>query len=626
MTTSGFSGGAGTGKTTRLLTELDTHLGAHPLKPGQRVLALTFMHGSRRRLADRLAKSKARRQCECMTLDRFAWEICRRWRSRLRATGGFLSLDLGSAGATEYDAVCEAAGRLLAAPDVLLWVAKRFPVIILDEFQDCTAVRVSIARALHGKLKLLIAADDFQNLSLSVESPAVMWLRGLGSCQDLTFNHRTSVADLLNAAKALREGQTLVDGGGSGFKIMSVPSAAVAASYISKTLWPSTGKAAVVLTPTKPERSNWVRDIVQLVGTKKYGPKKEIGPVAITWESTSENIEESVVAALGIGGGDGPIDASVINKLGRGPLVSRLQRWADHQRRVLGVTQFTAAELRTQIKRALHQVRAFGSTPPASRRAMTIHQAKNREFPVVIILWPFEIKNDPIRLRRLLYNAVTRAQRRAIIIVNDPKKERVTLAPFAGLVAAPASVATSVKPTQPSAIASFSASAEPPQVAAPIKALYLAYGSNMWEEQMTKRCKEHEKVGKAILVGYRWIISTRGVANVVVSPEHTVEGTLFRISASDEVSLDHFERVAEGAYGKEKLQVEHAGEKCMALVYVDPITEEGSPNPEYVVRINKGVKDAQLSAEYLASQIRQFIPASECGPQVGATEMMPGSA
>ena len=108
MSTKGFTGGAGTGKTTSLLCELDAYLTAHPLAPGQRVLALTFMHGSRQRLAERLAKSSARRHCECMTLDRFAWDICRRWRSRLRAGSGSLLLDFD---APDYDATCEAAGR-----------------------------------------------------------------------------------------------------------------------------------------------------------------------------------------------------------------------------------------------------------------------------------------------------------------------------------------------------------------------------------------------------------------------------------------------------------------------------------------------------------------------------------
>jgi gamma-glutamylcyclotransferase (GGCT)/AIG2-like uncharacterized protein YtfP len=386
--------------------------------------------------------------------------------------------------------------------------------------------------------------------------------------------------------------------------IRSVPKADVAASYISKTIWPASGKNVVLLSPAKPASSPWVRKIVELVGKNKYGDRKEIGPVAIHWEASSESIETAAFAELGIGAGDGLIDASAIQSLARSPLASRLRRWAEYQRRVLGQTKFSAAALRAQVRRALHQMRAFGPTPSTSRRAMTIHQAKNQEFPVVIILWPFEVKGEPIRLRRLLYNAVTRAKRRAIIIVNDPKKDRLGLPPFASDGATVSSVAAPVESVSPEP-----APTEMPPQLAPAMKLYFAYGSNMWEEQMKKRCPQHEKLGRAKLTGYRWIITTRGVANVVKSAEHAVEGTLFQISEADEDALDKSERVAQGAYRKENLTVEWSGENLVALVYVDPITQPGPPKEEYIDRINKGVIDAQLTNDYVNTQIRPIIPA-----------------
>lgn len=50
-----FEGPAGAGKTHRLMDELGTALQARPLAPHERVLALTFMNGSRRRLDAKLA-------------------------------------------------------------------------------------------------------------------------------------------------------------------------------------------------------------------------------------------------------------------------------------------------------------------------------------------------------------------------------------------------------------------------------------------------------------------------------------------------------------------------------------------------------------------------------------------
>ena len=59
---------------------------------------------------------------------------------------------------------------------------------------------------------------------------------------------------------------------------------------------------------------------------------------------------------------------------------------------------------------------------------MTIHQAKNREFDSVIVLWPYKVAGSADRKRRLLYNAITRAKRQAVVIVQNP--DRLKQPPF----------------------------------------------------------------------------------------------------------------------------------------------------------------------------------------------------
>lgn len=61
---------------------------------------------------------------------------------------------------------------------------------------------------------------------------------------------------------------------------------------------------------------------------------------------------------------------------------------------------------------------------------MTIHQAKNQEFGMVVVLWPYEVQGAAERLRRLLYNAITRAKQHALIIVQDPYSKRIEAPPF----------------------------------------------------------------------------------------------------------------------------------------------------------------------------------------------------
>ncbi len=139
--------------------------------------------------------------------------------------------------------------------------------------------------------------------------------------------------------------------------------------------------------------------------------------------------------------------------------------------------------------------------------------------------------------------------------------------------------------------------------------LYFAYGSNMWVTQMSKRCPQSRKIGKAVLSGYRWIISARGYANVVVSEQDDVYGVIYAITPSDEQLLDKHEGVSSGAYLKCVLEVVQSQMSMECLVYVDPVTREGSPDTEYIVRINKGLADADLPEKYVAKYIRRFIPA-----------------
>jgi len=137
---------------------------------------------------------------------------------------------------------------------------------------------------------------------------------------------------------------------------------------------------------------------------------------------------------------------------------------------------------------------------------------------------------------------------------------------------------------------------------------YFAYGSNMWLERMKKRCPDHTIVGTGMLTGYRWIISSRGYANIVKSTSDVVYGVVYEISSPDERNLDVCEGVARGAYRKEWLSVVVNGRPMTCLVYVDPIQDEGLPKEEYIRPINAGIEDAGLLPDYVQNSIRRFVP------------------
>jgi len=137
--------------------------------------------------------------------------------------------------------------------------------------------------------------------------------------------------------------------------------------------------------------------------------------------------------------------------------------------------------------------------------------------------------------------------------------------------------------------------------------MYFAYGSNMCIRQMNERCPNNSKIGIAQLSGYRWIISTRGYANVVKSSNDDVWGVIYEISIQDEAKLDGYEGVSTKCYLKENLDILIDRRIKNCLTYVDPITEIGIPSYTYSNTINEGILDSKLPEEYVEKYLRPKI-------------------
>lgn len=425
MSILGFTGAAGTGKTTRLMTALESRLVDQPLGDGQRVLALTRMHGSRHRLIDRLERTVARRAFDCLTFDRFAWEVASRWRTRLHEAAGV------SPAPQDYDATCDSAALLLADGCVAKWVSARYPVILVDELQDCRGGRLGIVRALGSRADLLVAADEFQDLESTGPSEAVQWLREAGEVEDLATARRTSDAGLLAAATAIRDGRPPTEG--KNFRVFRAPHANVAASFLARGITWSAGQEVVVLSATRPETSKFVRETLDRLASKAF--KKDgrtFGPFSVPWEQAREGLASQLCERLSLLEGAGAEVRRPVFAAGPTlPAQAELEQWIATQQRLRGDVPIRSSELRLQVERSVQHLR---SRPRQGHglRAMTIHQAKNREFERVLVLWPVEVRGDVGMQRRLIYNAVTRAKRHATLIVQDPNptKSRLSAAPF----------------------------------------------------------------------------------------------------------------------------------------------------------------------------------------------------
>lgn len=245
MTVRAFTGGAGCGKTHMLMDALSAHLDATPLHADQKALALTFMHGSRRRLEERLGMlQNLKGKTECTTIDSFAWRLVRRWRS-LAAALGFVNIE-----PTEYERVCEAAGALAQVKEVHNWVAATFPILVVDEAQDMTVNRLSMVAGLANRLEVFVAADEFQCLSEELRpNPACAWLAQVCAPEELTQPRRTNVDELLDAARAIRAGEAPKSA--KLFMVKQTSTAPLAGSWINSNLsWYGGGKRVAIITPT----------------------------------------------------------------------------------------------------------------------------------------------------------------------------------------------------------------------------------------------------------------------------------------------------------------------------------------------------------------------------------------
>ena len=113
---------------------------------------------------------------------------------------------------------------------------------------------------------------------------------------------------------------------------------------------------------------------------------------------------------------------------------------------------------------------------------------------------------------------------------------------------------------------------------------YIAYGSNMDEEQMAYRCPMAQLLGRIELEDYCLLFkgSKRG-AYATIDPEEgsRVPVLVWTIEKEDEKSLDRYEGYPVFYYKKD-LKIDLAGKRVAALVYImDESREYGKPSERY---------------------------------------------
>lgn len=139
---------------------------------------------------------------------------------------------------------------------------------------------------------------------------------------------------------------------------------------------------------------------------------------------------------------------------------------------------------------------------------------------------------------------------------------------------------------------------------------YFAFGSNLDELQMAKRCPDHRCIGRARLKDHDlWFPRMSrtwggGGASVRASAGRSVWGYMFALSAADWAALDRAEGYkpdGSGAHRKQQVSVtDEEGNDQMVVTYVARVETETKPTGKYMETIIRGAKARKLPADWIA--------------------------
>ena len=131
--------------------------------------------------------------------------------------------------------------------------------------------------------------------------------------------------------------------------------------------------------------------------------------------------------------------------------------------------------------------------------------------------------------------------------------------------------------------------------------LYFAYGSNLVEAAMKRRCPGAHAVGTAVLEGYRFFVGLEGWGSVMPRPGHIVHGVVWRLTVRDLAVLHAYELLDKGLYDVRTLPVRIGPRRVAAITYLLRRRVPGRPRPGYVEMIAASARRWNLPEPYVRS-------------------------
>lgn len=135
-----------------------------------------------------------------------------------------------------------------------------------------------------------------------------------------------------------------------------------------------------------------------------------------------------------------------------------------------------------------------------------------------------------------------------------------------------------------------------------MKRYYIAYGSNLSEEQMARRCPTATIVGTAILENWRLLFN--GPASIERKQGYQVPVLIWDIQPEDERSLDRYEGYP-SYYRKEMLKVKVKDQIIDAMVYIMNTNKESQPGQFYYDVLDKGYERFGFNKKILEKALQE---------------------
>jgi len=401
---------------------------------------MTFMHGARRRLESSIGSHNlcSKIPFTVCTIDSFALSLVNRWRSALgiefpvlpAPAGCEKSFERHSRSHLTFEDIANHATQLLKKSTVARIVGSSYPLVIIDEFQDCTEQRLELVKALSEECQLILAADPFQLLQSNTTScPAAEWIETFESAKglehhQLTEPHRFSAnLGIFAAARAVRDNVPLQE---PTITVHCGPASPAAWWMMERLLlgwygprW--SGNTAII----SPSGGGVIDDVLQAMS--EHAVKRGCKPICWARQSTSEEEQAALQSALGVTRNhldedDWHLPAEPVSTHAS-EIIDNAQRFVE----LRGLRRIPKYLIAAMVERSVHTARSQ-SRSHSRFVVTTIHGAKNREFDNVIVVWSYRIPPDRGLQRRLLYNAISRAKincvvfdtRKKSVVINDP--------------------------------------------------------------------------------------------------------------------------------------------------------------------------------------------------------------